>query len=213
MLRLFLVLTLFFTFSFADEFESFEEEFGTQEVRYDPLVNYNENMTKFNDFVYTNAIRPVVKVYKKRIDYDLRFMIGNFFDNLAFPIRFVNNLLQGKFKNSSDELFRFVVNTTMGVGGFGDAGAEIFGVKAHKEDFGQTLGHYGMGSGFPVVLPFLGPSNPRDIVGLVGDYLVNPIFYLSSNKLKYGLSLEGQLNRLSFNVDDIELARKNVLYM
>ncbi len=211
MLRLLVAFVIFISFSFGNDFESFENEFNTPSSRYDPLKGYNEAMTNFNDFVYVNLLSPVAHGYNRVIEEDGRVMIDNFFHNLAFPMRFVNNILQGKFKNSADEFFRFLVNTTIGVGGFGDAGDELFGIKPHNEDFGQTLGFYGVDSGIAIVLPFIGPSNLRDMVGLVGDYALNPMAYFHSRWLAAGLVTEKKLNTLSLHVKEIDAARKNVV--
>ncbi|HFQ62251.1 MAG TPA: VacJ family lipoprotein, partial [Epsilonproteobacteria bacterium] len=107
----------------------------------------------------------------------IRESVSNAIHNIEFPIRFANNLLQGKFKNSADELGRFVFNSTIGLGGLFDPASSKLHIPAHNEDFGQTLGYYGVGSGFHVVLPFLGPSNVRDIVGLTADAYTSPLVY------------------------------------
>lgn len=207
-------LILFFaclSLALAGSDDFFEDEYSAPEKRFDPLSGYNRLMTGFNDFVYVNAFNPVVKGYKTVMPVEIRGCVNNFFDNLGAPMRFLNNLLQGKFKNSGEELFRFVVNTTMGVGGVGDAGEKIFGVKKHSEDFGQTLGHYGVGSGFPIVWPFLGPSNLRDSVGLVGDYFSYPVNYLKNKELSFGLNVYNKANQLSFHEGEYENLRQNAL--
>lgn len=146
----------------------------------DPLSAYNEMMTSFNDVVYEYALKPTSKAYAYVVPKPLREGVSNVFDNLFFPIRFINNLLQFKFQNSAEELGRFVINSTLGFGGLVDVAHTEFGLKPHDEDFGQTLGYYGVGSGFHVVLPFLGPSNIRDIVGLGADTWANPVAYISA---------------------------------
>ncbi len=211
MLKAICAIVMLFSFSFADSYEGFEDEFTQPVKRYDPLKSYNEAMTRFNDAAYVNVLKPVVKGYNRLIEEDGRVMIDNFFNNLQSPISFINSILQGKFKNSFDILFRFLVNSTLGVGGFGDAGEELFGIKAQKEDFGQTLGYYGMDSGIPIVLPFVGPSNARDVVGFVGDFVSNPITYFKSSYLSFGLKIEDRFNNLSLHVKEIEIARKNAI--
>lgn len=163
---------------FEDEFEDEKEEI------FDPLSGYNRVMTSFNDTVYMNVLIPVSKGYAKVLPQGARTGISNFFDNLMFPVRFTNNLLQLKFKNSTEELGRFVVNTVLGLGFFDPAQSQL-GWEQHDEDFGQTLGFYGVGEGFHIVLPLLGPSNLRDIVGLSADSYVSALSTTGSSDIKY----------------------------
>ncbi|MFT7879279.1 MAG: VacJ family lipoprotein [Sulfurimonas sp.] len=160
--------------------EGFEEEFSREETSSaaDPLSGYNRVMTSFNDKVMIYLINPVAEAYAAIVPQPARIGVSNAVDNIQFPIRFANNLLQFKFKNSADELKRFVVNSTIGIGGLMDPAKNHMNIPAHDEDFGQTLGHYGVGSGFHIVLPFLGPSNVRDILGLTADAYLSPIVYM-----------------------------------
>lgn len=162
-----------------NQIEEFEEEFSEHETDTtpDPFNSYNRWMTSFNDKVIIYALNPVSEGYAYVIPKPLRVGISNFIDNLKFPVRFVNNLLQGKFQNSSDELERFIINSTVGLAGLMDPATNVMTtpIPAHNEDFGQTLGHYGMGSGYHIVLPFLGPSNVRDILGITGDMYLSPL--------------------------------------
>lgn len=162
-----------------NELASFESEFESKEI-FDPLSGYNRVMTGFNDVLYRYAFTPVFKVYGDIMPSPAKTGINNFFNNLMFPIRFVNNLLQFKFFEAVDEVFSFALNSTFGLGGFMEVSQSYFGIKRHNEDFGQTLGRWGIGSGFPVVLPVFGQSNLRDIFGLVGDYFANPLVYVDS---------------------------------
>lgn len=115
-----------------------------------------------------------------------------------FPIRFVNNLLQFKFENASKELGRFVVNTIWGLGGFMDQATNTLDMKIYGEDFGQTLGYWGIGDGFHIVLPFLGPSNLRDTVGLVAGLSLAPTSQLAHNTIPYKIP---QNNLQEFGID------------
>lgn len=161
-----------------DEFmESFDAEYNEANDVFDPLSGYNSAMTTFNDSFYMNFVKPVSTVYADYVHENIRTGVDNVFNNLLFPVRFINNILQFKLVNASEELARFGINSTFGLLGIMDVAKDI-NLKPHKEDFGQTLGFYGVGSGFHVVLPFIGPSNMRDIVGLSIDNLANP---LSSN--------------------------------
>jgi len=157
----------------------FEEEFAEEEKEtIDPLSGYNRIMTSFNDTVITYALNPIAEAYGYVIPEPLRIGVSNFIENIQFPVRFVNNILQGKFQNSSDELERFIVNSTVGIAGLMDPAKHIMHIPAHKEDFGQTLGYYGVGSGFHVVLPFFGPSNIRDVLGITVDAYASPLIYV-----------------------------------
>ena len=165
---------------FEDEFSSNDDE----EEILDPLSSYNKMMTTFNDKAFVYAINPISKAYAYVIPEPVRHSVANFIHNLQFPIRITNNLLQGKFQNSSDELERFLVNSTVGVAGLFDPARTHLNIPAHNEDFGQTLGHYGVGTGFHIVLPFLGPSNVRDVLGLTVDGYTSPLIY-QKNLTKY----------------------------
>lgn len=184
-----LILIFIFTIcSYANEsFSDFDEEFSKKEKIeiFDPLSGYNRVMTNFNDSFYTNVLNPVSTSYSETVNESVRIGISNFFNNLLFPIRFVNNLLQFKFQNSAEELGRFVVNTIWGLGGFMDPAKNELGWIEHDEDFGQTLGYWGVGEGFHVVLPFLGPSNLRDMVGLVADSYASPLSTTGSSDVQY----------------------------
>lgn len=183
MKKLIFILFLLLNFSYGNSqnenqnfISDFSDEFESQKIEvYDPLSGYNRVMTSFNDGVYTYVFNPITKGYVKVVPEIARVGFSNFFDNILFPVRFVNNLLQFKFQNSVDELARFLVNSTFGILGFMDPATTELGIEKHKEDFGQTLGYYGVGSGFHIVLPFLGPSNLRDTFGLVGDGYISPI--------------------------------------
>ena len=159
-----------------EDTSDFEEEFGSEEEEIiDPLSGYNRFMTSFNDSVVLYALNPLSEAYGYIIPEPLRIGVSNFIHNIQFPIRFINNLLQGKIQNSSDELERFLVNSTIGVAGLMDPAKHYMHIPAHNEDFGQTLGYYGVESGFHIVLPFFGPSNVRDLVGITVDGYVSPL--------------------------------------
>lgn len=160
----------------SEETSEFEDEFEdqTKEIK-DPLSNYNRMMTSANDAMIIYALNPVSEVYSHILPKPLRTGINNAIHNLQFPIRVTNNLLQGKFKNVSDEVERFIVNSTVGLAGFMDPAKHYMNIPAHNEDFGQTLGHYGVGPGFHIVLPFFGPSNVRDLAGITVDAYLSPL--------------------------------------
>lgn len=158
-----------------DEIDEFDGEFAPLVA--DPLNAYNRFMTNFNDVLYRLIFKHVFVIYNASMPDVAQTGIENFFTNLKFPVRFVNNILQAKFLNAGDEIKAFLLNTTIGLGGFIDI-AQQKGIKIHKEDFGQTLGHWGVGSGFHIVWPLVGHSNLRDSIGLGVDYFFTPSTYV-----------------------------------
>jgi phospholipid-binding lipoprotein MlaA len=167
----------------VQEMDEFEQEFSISSGSdSDPLEGYNRVMTNFNDATITYVISPVAKGYKKVVPQEARGFIGNFFNNLMFPIRFTNNLLQGKITNAFSESGRFIINTTVGFLGFANVATDIYEIEEHQEDFGQTLGFWGVPSGPHIVLPFFGPSNVRDLSGILVDNfagtVINPTDYI-----------------------------------
>ena len=140
---------------------------------YDPFETFNRGMFWFNDKLYFYLIKPIAKGMRIVIPEPLLLGTANFFSNLRTPIRMVNAALQGQFGQAGDELTRFGVNSTLGILGLFDPSREHFEIKKKKTDTGITMGYYGIGTGPYLVLPFLGPSNFRDGIGLFGDYYLN----------------------------------------
>ncbi len=201
-----------------DELDGFGDEFAQSDV-YDPLSGYNRWMTSFNDTLYIYALRPIAKGYKKVLHEEIRKSIANFFTNLTFPVSFVNNVLQGKLYHAVTESARFSLNSTIGIGGLFDPAKSRFDIEPHKEDFGQTLGFYGVGGGVHIVLPLLGPSNARDLVSMYPDSLLKLIDYeersywtLTDTPIEYigARSLES-INTLSLNLENYEKMRADAV--
>jgi phospholipid-binding lipoprotein MlaA len=143
----------------------------------DPLEGINRGIYKFNDVADKAVIKPISKGYKAVAPAPVRIGINNFFNNLRTLTSVFNNLLQLKFANAFSESGRFIINTTFGLAGFIDV-AGMDKIPVHKEDFGQTLGHWGVGNGAYLVLPLLGPSTVRDASGLIVDTTTtDPITY------------------------------------
>ena len=166
--------------------DEFEDEFAASEQEvFDPLSGYNRVMTGFNDRFYFFVLDPVARGYRWVLPGTARRGVKNFFHNLLFPLRFVNNALQLKATNAGEEFLRFSINSTIGILGFWDPAKEWFGLEAHEEDFGQTLGYYGVGGGFHVVLPFLGPSNLRDMFSLYPDLQMDPVNYVENRPYNF----------------------------
>jgi len=149
-----------------------------QRAVYDPWVTMNRGIFAFNDVLDRYFLEPVAIGWDFVVPEPGQRGIANFFANAATPRRLVNDLLQWKLDKAGNDLGRFAINTTFGVLGFFDpAGAE--GIAPGNEDFGQTLGVWGMPAGPYLVLPFFGPSSPRDASGLVVDTLLSPEFYFA----------------------------------
>lgn len=143
----------------------------------DPLDGMNRGIYKFNDMADKSVIKPVAKAYKTVTPSPVRKGVNNFFSNLGMLTTIVNDLLQLKFSHAFTDTGRFVINSTFGVLGVFDL-ASMDGIEHRREDFGQTLGHWGIGTGPYLVLPFLGASNVRDFAGLVVDTATtDPITY------------------------------------
>lgn len=198
-MKFYLALILSFAVAFCDDnLDDFESEFEKKEV-FDPLSGYNRFMTGFNDVIYTYALTPVAKGYDYVVPDPIQGAFSDFFHNLLYPLRLVNNMLQGKWENSWDETKRFLINTTIGFGGLSDAATLHFDIPRHNEDFGQTLGYWGVPAGPHIVWPLLGPSNLRDSFGLVGDYFATPITYMDDQWTKISITAGYKLNEFSLD--------------
>jgi len=155
-----------------------DEPFDTpRETVPDPLEPLNRAFFEFNDKLYFWVLKPVATGYKTVVPEEIRVCTRNFFTNLAYPVRLVNNLLQGKFFGAFEETCGFLVNSTVGLGGLADI-AKAIDLKTHDEDLGQTLAVYGAGPAFYINWPFLGPSTLRDTFGRAGDIFLDPLTYL-----------------------------------
>jgi phospholipid-binding lipoprotein MlaA len=184
-------------------FEKVSEE--TKGEIADPLEPFNRAMYHFNDKLYFWVLKPVAQGYGKVVPEAARVGVSNFFANLAFPIRFVNCLLQANFGGAAAELGRFTVNTLWGVGGVLDpASSKDINLSKQDEDFGQTLGAYGLGQGFFIYWPLFGPSSPRDTVGLVGDAFLTPSTYFSPWYAGAGTRGYDMVNDTSLKIGDYE---------
>lgn len=134
----------------------------------DPFEGFNRSMYNFNEAVDKALIKPLAVGYEAAVPEPARTGVGNFFNNLAYPIVIINSFLQGKFEQGAEDIQRFTYNTVFGLFGLIDI-ATPMGLEAHNEDLGQTLGVWGVGEGFYLVLPILGPSTLRDGIALYGD--------------------------------------------
>ena len=155
-----------------------ESERAQPEVRIpDPIEPVNRGFFWFNDKLYFWVLRPGARAYSKVAPKPVRSSVHRFFANVRYPIRLVNNVLQGRLEGAGKETARFVVNSTLGIAGFLDP-ADKMKLKPQPADFDQTLGLYGIRPGFYIDWPFLGPSSARGSVGIAGDTLLTPWTYL-----------------------------------
>ncbi len=200
-----------------DSFESdsafeFEDEFAEEEAEtYDPLIGFNKLMFKVNDKLYFWILNPVGSTYGVLIPEKARASVEKFFLNLEFPIRFVNNILQIKLKNAGIELTRFGINSTIGILGFMDPAYTWMHLSPRDEDFGQTLGFYGIGEGFPLVLPILGVTNLRDSIAEVPDSFLSPIHYLQNLFVRISVIAFDKVNYVSLHVGEYEMIKKEAI--
>ena len=181
---------------------------------WDPIEPFNRGMFWFNDKLYFYLLKPAAKGYRVVVPEPARESVGNFFRNLAAPVRVLNCLLQGKGSAAAAELTLFMINSTWGIAGLFDLTPDDM-ARPDAEDFGQSLGHYGTPPGFYLVLPVLGPSNARDAVGRVADSLTHPVpspFYLKMKPLEVaGVQTYDTVNDLSLDKDTYESIKKDSL--
>jgi phospholipid-binding lipoprotein MlaA len=167
----------------------------------DPLEPMNRAVFSFNEFLDEIAIRPAAQAYRWAVPEFVRIRIGNVLTNLGEPVNFANNVLQGNGTAAADTVARFIVNSTVGLAGMHDVGADM-GTPIRSADFGQTLYTWGVGEGPYLVLPLIGPSNPRDAVGLGVDIMLDPWGYLANNQLRNDESMAFRLTRYGLLVVD-----------
>jgi phospholipid-binding lipoprotein MlaA len=178
---------------------------------WDPIEPVNRVFFWVNDKLYFYLLKPVARGYRWAVPEPWRVGVKNFFSNLAAPVRIINAGLQGKFGDAGNEITRFAVNTTIGIGGFFDTAKDHFELRMKDEDTGQTMGHYGVGPGPYLVLPILGPSNLRDGVGMFVDNRMNLLYYISEGRTYYGLRVYDKINDLSLDKDTYEGIKKDAL--
>lgn len=145
----------------------------------DPFESVNRKVYTFNLTLDQYILRPTAQGYAKVTPAPAQRSIGDFFSNVRYPITVVNSFLQAKLHNGTSDLTRLIVNSTLGFGGFFDVATGL-GLPKHNEDFGQTLGYWGLGQGVYLMLPLLGPSTGRDGIGMVADRFLSPSTYISN---------------------------------
>jgi phospholipid-binding lipoprotein MlaA len=188
----------------------FDEEVQIVDVN-DPIEPFNRAMFWVNDKLYFYLFKPVARGLRV-VPEPARQSVSNFFSNIGTPVRFANSLLQLKFADAGSELGRLVINSTLGIGGLFDPAKAWFDLHRKDEDFGQTLGNYGVGNGFYVVWPVFGPSTARDSVGMAADYFLDPLAYVDMKFLeRVGLESVDKETNLSLDKDTYEAIKRQAL--
>jgi phospholipid-binding lipoprotein MlaA len=172
----------------------------------DPLEPVNRLFFHINDKFYFWLLKPVASGYAAIFPQPVRVCVRNFFDNVATPIRAANCLLQLNLEDFGNETARFVVNSTVGLAGFFDPAKKRYNIKRQEEDFGQTLGSYGIGPAFYINWPVFGPSSLRDTIGTVGDFFLTPRTYLVEFPIlvNVGLATYERVNNTSLMLGEYE---------
>ncbi len=163
-----------------------QPEFGDETK--DPLEWLNRPVYRFNEQMDRYVLKPVARGYKNIMPSPVRASVYHFFTNLHMPVTIMNNALQGKVVATGQDIIRFTGNSTIGMGGLFDP-ATLWGLPQHDEDLGQTLARWKIGSGWYLVLPFLGPSSIRHTIGRVGDGFTNPVVYIDMDDAWIGLAI------------------------
>ena len=201
---------------FLDELEDeedldfLEEEEDLEKIA-DPLEPVNRFFFHFNDKLYFWLIKPVAEGYSFVVPEGARIAVSNFFDNIATPVRVVNSLLQFKIKSAGTELARFGINSTFGMLGLYDVAKSEMGITRQDEDFGQTLGTWGIGPVIYINWPVLGPSSVRDSIGFAGDYFLNPVNYVKPDTDSMAISFGKGINNASLSIGDYEELKKDAI--
>ena len=173
---------------------------------HDPIEGFNRKIFWFNDRLDVYVLEPAARGWDWIAPDRVQRSASNFFVNLRFPIVTVNDLLQAKAKNGASDVGRFAVNTTFGVLGLFDPATD-WGFEQHTEDFGQTLGWWGVPPGPYLVLPLIGPSNPRDTVGLVADSAAGVTSFFVDQFILLGAKVTETINYRSMVIEEIASAK------
>jgi phospholipid-binding lipoprotein MlaA len=180
---------------------------------YDPWERFNEKTFEFNRRLDRYILKPVATAYNVVVPDRVQVMIANGFDNIQFVPRMMNSLLQGKFDGAVREFGRFVFNSTIGIGGLFDV-AKMEGIEKSREDFGQTLGFYGVGAGPYIIVPFLEPLTVRDGIGKAVDGAMDPMsYFVPFFYTRLILKVEETVNDRSLNLELFQGFEESVIDM
>ena len=170
----------------------------------DPIEPFNRAMFAFNKQMDGMFLRPAAVVFQGVLPEPVQDGVHNFLSNMRAPVVFVNDVLQGEMDRAGTTAERFAINTTVGILGVWDA-ATYMGIEGHSEDFGQTFAVWGAGEGFYLVLPFIGPSNPRDALGLVTEYFVDPFnIWMRSEDTEEWILVRSVVTGINFRARNME---------
>ena len=195
-------------------YKELEDPFGTPEEDipefWDPFESHNRFMFNLNNALYDYFGKHVAKGYRFTVPYDVRVMINNIITNGTMPVRLLSSLLQGDLDKSGRVIGRFLINSTVGIGGIFDVADQGFNIKPANENMTQTLGYYDVPSGPYLVLPILGPSSVRNLLGRTADVFVSPTFLLSAPfAVSSGIAAVKKTNETSFLIKTHQDLREN----
>jgi phospholipid-binding lipoprotein MlaA len=192
--------------------DDYEDEYADDDQKVtvtDPAESFNRAMFAVNDVLILYVLEPAAKVQKAVVPWEFRTIIRNMFQNIRFPVRFVNSLLQAKWEKASDEFASFFLNTTVGFLGMADIAASYPGLQQSPEDMGQTFAVWGWDESAFLTLPFFGPSTVRDACGKGPDLLLDPLFWLIEGiPVSVGMRAGETVNATSFRIGDYEAIKK-----
>lgn len=160
----------------------------------DPFESLNRGTYAFNENLDRALVKPVAQTYDRVVPKPVKTGVSNFFSNAKYPVTLVNNVLQAKFADAANDVGRLLLNSTLGLGGLLDPATRI-GLERNDEDFGQTLGKWGVPSGPYLMVPFLGPYTLRDGLGSVADDFAEPRGYVTDNVVRWSLWAGDKLDR------------------
>jgi phospholipid-binding lipoprotein MlaA len=195
-----------FNFAIAAEEQQPEPEAAPNVQKVcDPYERFNRKIFAFNDCVYFHVLKPVALAYSTCLPSALRTAVDNGFRNIVFPSRFINCALQGKWDKVLTETVRFVINSTMGIGGMIDLAQSNFRIAGYDADFGQTLAIWGVQSGPFLMVPILGPFDERDLFGYVVDSAMDPVIWIPADWwVSVTVETWKYLNRISLEIGQYE---------
>lgn len=202
-----------------DEDDDYDDEYDDEVVQInDPLEPVNREFYIFNDTLYELLLKPMAKGYNAVIPEEIRLSAKNFFYNLRFPIRFVNCLLQAKGTKAMEEFATFFLNSTVGFAGIQTPASYYDNLPPSPEDLGQTLAVWGVGNGFFIMYPVLGPYTLRSSAQFIDSFFLDPVGWLRykrfgghSWRTRLAIIAYDKFNEISFQIDDIDALKKAVL--
>lgn len=190
--------------------ESESGDFGAVEDDNDPLEVPNRMFFAFNEALDFMIIRPIAVTYRYVVPVGVRDTVRNFLRNLRTPVTLANDLLQGDLERAEITFTRFFINSTIGMLGLFDIASDS-GFAYHDEDFGQTMGTYGAGEGFYLVLPLLGPSSLRDGTGRIVDIFLDPLTYIAPQEFNLGRAATTGVDARSRSIDELDQLKADSL--